>query len=256
MARNTSAIVSEICLSFPGALEVESRGSPNYRVDGKTFAIYCINQHGDGRVALWLEAPSGSQKLHTQMQPDVYFIPPYVGPKGWLGMDLESGLDWPSAVARVAEAYRKVASAARQAEMGELIRIEGEVTALAPAEKDPFLRPEVVAAMDEIAQRCAKLPETVAATQFGNPVWKAGKKTFISSHQYEGRLTLQFWVGAERQSMLVDDPRFSIPAYTGHNGWIDLDVENGINWPEVDLLLEDSYRHFALQRMLKALDSR
>ena len=41
----------------------------------------------------------------------------------------------------------------------------------------------------------------------------------------------------------------------GHNGWIDLDVEDHINWNEAEGLLEGSYRHFALQRMLRKLDS-
>ena len=54
--------------------------------------------------------------------------------------------------------------------------------------------------------------------------------------------------------MLTYDDRYRIPAYTGHNGWIDLDVEDGVDWDEVAPLLSGSYRHFALKRMLKALD--
>lgn len=52
----------------------------------------------------------------------------------------------------------------------------------------------------------------------------------------------------------VAPPRYSIPMYTGHNGWIDLDVEDHIDWDEVQGLLETSYRLFALKRTLKALD--
>ena len=46
-----------------------------------------------------------------------------------------------------------------------------------------------------------------------------------------------------------------ISAYTGHNGWIDLDVEDDQDWDEIKELALESYRHFALNRMLKALDN-
>ncbi len=54
--------------------------------------------------------------------------------------------------------------------------------------------------------------------------------------------------------MLSNDDRYDISPYTGHNGWIDLDVEDHEDWQEIELLLLESYRHFALKRMLKALD--
>ena len=66
-------------------------------------------------------------------------------------------------------------------------------------------------------------------------------------------MKLEFWVGPELQATLSDDPRFSIPGYIGHRGWIDLDVEDRIDWDEVRQLLLGSYRHFALKRMLTAL---
>jgi hypothetical protein len=61
-------------------------------------------------------------------------------------------------------------------------------------------------------------------------------------------------VGAKRQLALTQDNRYRISPYTGHNGWIDLDVEDRQDWHEIEQLARESYRHFALQRMLKALD--
>jgi hypothetical protein len=58
-----------------------------------------------------------------------------------------------------------------------------------------------------------------------------------------------------QQSLLTAEPRYSIPKYVGHNGWIGLDIEQQFNGKEVDNLLETSYRHFALQQMLRQLDS-
>ena len=56
------------------------------------------------------------------------------------------------------------------------------------------------------------------------------------------------------QSTLTFDPRYSIPPYIGHNGWVELDVEEHADYEEIDDLALASYRHFALKRMLRALD--
>src|SRR5262245_50600151 len=94
MAKDINAAVREVCLSFPEAEEYMSRGSPNYRVRGKTFAIYVVNHHGDGRIALWLNVPTGAQGLYTKEEPKHFFVPPYVGPSGWLGVQLDNGISW------------------------------------------------------------------------------------------------------------------------------------------------------------------
>ena len=54
MARSIPDAVREICLSFPAVEEVSPHGSPDFKVEGKSFATFCVNHHGDGRVALWL----------------------------------------------------------------------------------------------------------------------------------------------------------------------------------------------------------
>jgi hypothetical protein len=109
MARGIDEAVREACLWLPEAEEFLSHGSPNFRVRGKTFAAYVINHHGDGRVALWLNAMPGSQELHVRTQPEHFFVPPYVGPRGWLGVVLNRGIDWNRVAALVREAYEKVA---------------------------------------------------------------------------------------------------------------------------------------------------
>ena len=97
-------------------------------------------------------------------------------------------------------------------------------------------------------------PEAVEGLQWGQPVFKAGKKGFRTMYADE-TLTLSFWAGPERQATLTFDKRYFIPRYTGHNGWISLNVDERLNWDEVRSLAEASYRHFALKRMLKALDT-
>jgi len=253
-SRNVSDAVREVCLSFPEAEEVVSHGSPDFRVRGKTFATYVINHHGDGHVALWLRSPPGAQQLYSDMEPEYYFVPPYVGPKGWLGVELNTGLRWNTVVTRVREAYDEVAPARLCGQTGPVIEIKGEVAPLKAEEIDPFLRPRAREVLDELDALCRSLPETGRGTQFGNPVWKAGKKTFCSTHHRNGHLQLCFRVGDELQVSLTADSRFQIPAYSGHNGWVELDVETHADFTEIRELVMISYRHFALKRMLRSLN--
>ncbi len=252
MARTISDAVRELMASFPETEEVESHGSPSFKVRGKTFATYTINHHGDGRVALNLDAPPGAQQLYTEMEPEHFFVPPYTGPKGWLGMELNGDLSWETIAKRTREAYEKAAPAALVKTLGDTISIKPPRKFKAE-EIDPFLGKRGRAVLKALEARCAQLPETHPDRQFGNPVWKAGKKTFVSTAYYTGRMMLLFWVGPDRQLSLSADPRYHIPAYMGHNGWISLDVEDHADWEEIDALLLESYRHFALKRMLKAL---
>lgn len=253
MARDISQAVRELISSLPETEEVDSHGSPSFKVRGKTFATYTINHHGDGRVALNLDSPPGAQQLYTEMEPQYYFVPPYVGPKGWLGVELNTGISWQSVIARTREAYEKRAPATLVNSLPERLSSKPPERKFRAEEIDPYLGERAKAVLKELRVLCERLPETSEALQFGNPVWKAGKKTFVSTAYHTGRLNLSFRVGPERQTALADAPRYRIPAYTGHNGWINLDVEEHADWEEIENLLLESYRHFALKRMLKAL---
>ena len=253
MGKNITEAVRKVCLSFPESEEQPSRGSPDFRVRDKTFATYAVNHHGDGRIALWLNAPDGAQRFYSENEPEHYFVPPYVGPRGWLGVELDQGLGWRTVAKRVREAYEKTAPAALVRILGPTIEIEPPTETLDPEEFDPLLEPRAQAKLERLRALCLELPETSESTQFGTPAFKAGKKTFCGAHRYGRRMHLEFWVGRDRQAMLTFDKRYSIPGYTGHNGWIHLDVEDQVYWDEVRALALESYRHFALQRMLKAL---
>ena len=62
-----------------------------------------------------------------------------------------------------------------------------------------------------------------------------------------------FWVGVHAQLLMTDDPRYTIPPYMGHNGWISLDVAKKHSERELQPLALESYRHFALKKMLARL---
>jgi predicted DNA-binding protein (MmcQ/YjbR family) len=253
MAKDINKAVREVCLWFPESEEVLSHGSPDFRVRGKTFATYVVNHHGDGRIALWLNAPTGAQELYTKAEPKHYFVPPYVGPRGWLGVHLDKGISWKRVAKLVREAYEKVAPPALAAKLGKTIEIEPPTQTVPATQFDPLQSKRGQSVMKAVRRICLSLPETSEEKQFGSPVWRAGKKTFACVWGRQEKLTVSFWVGVERQSMLTADRRYAIPPYMGHNGWIELDVTKHLDEDEVRELAMYSYRHFALRRMMSAL---
>jgi predicted DNA-binding protein (MmcQ/YjbR family) len=250
MARDTHQAVREACLWLPEAEEFASHGSPNFRVRGKTFATFVVNHHGDGRVALWLAAPPGSQDLHVGAEPKHYFVPPYVGPKGWLGVILDRGIKWDQVLKLVREGYEKVAPADLRPQVGKTPKLKAPTKALSPSQIDPFKSPRARSVLAMLGKICLQFPEASQGSQFGHPTWLAGKKTFAIARHAGTRLTLCFWVGVDQQGLLTADPRYEIPPYFGHNGWIALDVSQNSDSQEIRALALESYRHFALKRML------
>jgi hypothetical protein len=246
--------VRDLCLWLPQAEEFMSHGSPNFRVCGKTFATYVVNHHGDGRVALWLPASAGAQEHHVRAFPAHFFVPPYVGVRGWLGVRLDRGLGWKRVAALVREAYLHVAPR-------RLLVGVGAVPAIAAPRKmptlrdiDPFQSRRGKAVLAILRRVCLELPETSEGSQFGHPVWKVGTRAFAIARYEDTTLTACFWVGAAQQSLLTSDPRFRIPPYFGHRGWMALDVSEHSDRSEIASLALQSYRHFALKRMLRALE--
>lgn len=100
------AKIQNECLSLPGTNERMSHGAPTFFIDDKrSFVQYRVNHHGDGRIALWCHAPSGVQSLLIDMNPEVYFRPPYVGQLGWIGLRLDRDVAWPEISVAIGEAY-------------------------------------------------------------------------------------------------------------------------------------------------------
>ena len=101
----------KLCLALPEAHEVEAWGAPTFRVRNKLFAMYAAagNHHGDGRAGVWLKAGAGNQQLMVRAAPKRFFVPPYVGPSGWVGVYLDGAADWAELKDLLQDAYRIVA---------------------------------------------------------------------------------------------------------------------------------------------------
>lgn len=88
------ARVRSLCLGLDGVTELESHGRPSFAARGKTFVMLMDNHHGDGRLAIWCKAPPGAQEMLVESDPARLFVPPYLGPRGWVGVRLDGDPDW------------------------------------------------------------------------------------------------------------------------------------------------------------------
>jgi predicted DNA-binding protein (MmcQ/YjbR family) len=101
--------LTEICLALP---EATASGDQHlaYKVRTRTFAYYLINHHGDGREALNCKAPPGEQEALVAADPRRFYVPAYLGARGWIGVRLDvDDVDWDEVAELVVESYLLVA---------------------------------------------------------------------------------------------------------------------------------------------------
>ena len=104
--------IRRICLALPEVSERLSHGAPTFFVRGKkAFLMVLTDHHGDGRFAIWCAAPSGMQAMLVDADPERFFVPPYVGHRGWLGVRLDRGIHWDELEGIAEDAYADVAPA-------------------------------------------------------------------------------------------------------------------------------------------------
>ena len=111
MPTSPIARLRRLCLALPEAHEVEAWGAPTFRVRNKLFAMYAAagNHHGAGRAAVWCKATPVNQALMLEAAPDRFFVPPYVGPSGWVGIWLDRKPDWTEVASLLEDGYRLIA---------------------------------------------------------------------------------------------------------------------------------------------------
>lgn len=253
--RSIESAVRELCLAFPEVEEFESHGSPNFRArKGRVFAIWALNHHGDGHVGLWLNTPAMEQSRLLKSSKHLY-KPPYVGPFGWVGIELNKGVSWKLVVELVHSAYKNGSPAKLVATVKKPPAVAAPTVKMKPEEIDRLKAPRALRALKVLRKIVAALPETSEGVQFGGASWRVGKKTFATLHDYGKGLAAYFWVGIDRQGPLGMDPRYSIPPYMGHNGWIALDMEKGAGVDELRELAIESWKHYASRRAIAEFDA-
>ena len=97
-------------MALPEATERLSHGAPTWFIAGKkTFVTFHNDHHGDGILGLWCAAPPGAQAELVGEEPDRFYVPAYVGHRGWLGVRLDRSPDWSEVAEIIEDAYRAVA---------------------------------------------------------------------------------------------------------------------------------------------------
>jgi hypothetical protein len=109
MPANPRQRFRSLCLALPEVVEKPFGKHWTYRVRDKNFATQMNNHHGDDRIAVWCKADRGVQEMLVEADPKRYFVPPYVGPSGWVGIRLDVKVDWGAVTRLVNDGYRLVA---------------------------------------------------------------------------------------------------------------------------------------------------
>ena len=100
--------VRRICSALPEVTEKLSHGEPTFFIRKKVFAMISNNHHNDGHVAVWIPAEPGAQEALIHSHPTVYYRPPYVGVRGWVGIELDQISDEDLA-SHLTDAWRMIA---------------------------------------------------------------------------------------------------------------------------------------------------
>jgi phosphoribosylglycinamide formyltransferase-1 len=102
--------LTAICQSLPGAQHQDQGDHTIYRVRGKVFAYFLDNHHGDGIVSVCVKSQLGENVDRARLEPERFYLPAYIGPRGWFGMRLDRGrVRWREVAEIVEQSYRLTA---------------------------------------------------------------------------------------------------------------------------------------------------
>lgn len=108
--------IRALCMALPDVTERDSHGSPTFFIRGKrSFLSIFDNHHQDGRLALCCAAPPGAQDTLVTVDPECFFVPPYVGRLGWVGARLDRKLPWKRVERLIRDAHATAGEALRPA---------------------------------------------------------------------------------------------------------------------------------------------
>ncbi len=101
----------KICLALPGVSDVPAWGTSTFRCP-KIFAMYAHpsdQKHSQGRPGVWLKAGPGNQEFMVRDDPKRFYVPPYVGPSGWVGIFLDQSPNWDEIALLIEDGWRLLA---------------------------------------------------------------------------------------------------------------------------------------------------
>jgi hypothetical protein len=251
--------VRAICLGFPAAEEKLSHGAPSFHVRGKMFLTFVDNHHGDGRVAVWCKSTLPEQRRLVASDADRFFVPPYVGVGGWVGVRLEApSLDWIELGILVEEGWAAVAPP-------RIVRGEVVVPAKPLAAPSPRVTTDATvarASLTSLKALCLAFPEAEVEPDGRHATFRVRKKVFayfLDNHHGDGIISV--CVRGDKRvnaaQILKDPKRFYSPAYIGPRGYVGLRLDVArVDSKDVAERLAKSYRSVAPKRLVGVVASR
>ncbi|HEY0514099.1 MAG TPA: MmcQ/YjbR family DNA-binding protein [Thermoanaerobaculia bacterium] len=113
------ARLTEICLGFPETSRRDTGSHAAFLVRKKVFAYYLDNHHGDGIVAVTCKTALGENAERIAADPARFYLPAYVGPRGWVALRLDVGdVDWDEVAELAGDSYRLIAPKRLAARVG------------------------------------------------------------------------------------------------------------------------------------------
>jgi hypothetical protein len=250
-----------ICYGFLGTEEKLSHGMPSFHVRGKMFVHFVDNHHADGRIAIWCKGTFERQRELVAAHPERYFVPPYVGVKGWLGARVDlPATDWLELAILIEEGWLAIAPPKlARGEAGEAAKIPPRPPPPKRATTDAKVARESLARLEKI---CLALPETTREQESSpHARFLVGKKAFVyflDNHHGDGMIVacVRGELSANAKLVKKDPKQFCSPAYMGPRGWLGIRLESGkVDWKALAARVEASYREMAPKKLLRALDA-
>ena len=108
--RERLAKLAKICMGFPGAVQEEMHAHAAFKVGKKTFVYYLNDHHGDGIVSICCKALPGDNERLIDSNPRKFYMPSYIGPRGWVALRLDRPtVDWGEVEELVRGSYEQIA---------------------------------------------------------------------------------------------------------------------------------------------------
>jgi hypothetical protein len=243
--------VREICLGFPAADEKLSHGAPSFHVRGKMFLTFVDNHHGDGRLAVWCKSTLAEQRRLVASDPERFFVPPYVGVGGWVGVRVgDPSTDWIELSILVEEGWAAVAPP--RVARGELAPGPAKRPILPPSPRVTTDPKVARASLERLTKICLALPGAACEPDGRHATFRVRKKVFayfLDNHHGDGIVGVGVKADKRANAALMrkDPDRFYSPAYIGPRGYLGVRLNAGrVDWKDVAERLAESYRNAAL----------
>lgn len=229
----------DLCFSFPAVEEKTSHGSPSFFVRGKMFASFADDHHGSGTTAAWCKSDHEATGELVGAEPARYFVPPYVGVKGWVGVHLGARTDWDALALILERGWDSVAPASAR-----------EAPVLPPPAM-PALNKTDAALSAKARARLEAIASALGPIEVEHDKWfstfRHGKKPFLYfADNHHGDGIVGAWVRIEPgtcEARVAEDPkRYFKPPYMAARGWLGVRIDlPRVDWKDVETRVAEGF---------------